>query len=294
MDRRATPPVRRSRARGRAAWATRVRRRRESFRAPGVAGCVTVGTSTPTYDLIIPLDGSAVHLDTSTYPLTAGFGYVWGASSVDLLGGSCDFSPYEPTHPARRAAAAASARLRLRITRGTDAVSLRIHGTHGPPKVVVHGPHGRDHHLAVERPREAAQGPLSARREQDGWDDRRDAGPSGRGNLDRQPGSGLRVLANDDRPGEPRRCPRRSERACSGRAGCAPCGWPTRCRWERRCDSSSARRASTTRSPRASAVVGARACPRCAPAPTRRSSARAIRFRPSSRARRSRARYRRS
>lgn len=65
----------------------------------GVAGCVTVGTSTPSYDLVIPLDGSAVHFDTSTYPLTAGFGYVWGASSVDLLGGSCDFSPYEPTPP---------------------------------------------------------------------------------------------------------------------------------------------------------------------------------------------------
>jgi hypothetical protein len=29
-----------------------------------------------------------------------------------------------------------------RSARGTDAVSLRIHGTHGPPKVVLHGPHG--------------------------------------------------------------------------------------------------------------------------------------------------------
>ena len=66
----------------------------------GVAGCVTVGTSTPTYDLIIPLDGSAPHLDTTTYSLTAGFGYVWGASTADLLGGSCDFSAYEPTRAA--------------------------------------------------------------------------------------------------------------------------------------------------------------------------------------------------
>ena len=107
----------------------------------GVAGCVTVGTSTPSYDLVIPLDGSAVHLDTSTYPLTAGFGYVWGASSVALLGGSCDFSPYEPTRPAGLAAAASS-RVGVRIAGNTDAVSLRIHGTHGPPKVVVHGPHG--------------------------------------------------------------------------------------------------------------------------------------------------------
>ena len=108
----------------------------------GVAGCVTVGTSTPTYDLIIPLDGRAPRLDTSTYPLTAGFGYVWGASTVDLLGGSCNFSPYEPTRAAADRAAGASARIRLRIARGTDAVSLRIHGTHGPPKVVLRGPHG--------------------------------------------------------------------------------------------------------------------------------------------------------
>ena len=108
----------------------------------GVAGCITVGTSTPTYDLIIPLDGSAPHLDTRTYALTAGFGYVWGASTVDLLGGSCDFSPYEPTQAAADRAAGASARIRLRIAGGTDAVSSRIHGTHGPPKVVLRGPHG--------------------------------------------------------------------------------------------------------------------------------------------------------
>lgn len=168
----------------------------------GVAGCVTVGTSTPSYDLVIPLDGSAVHFDTSTYPLTAGFGYVWGASSVDLLGGSCDFSPYEPTPPG------GSSRCGERGTSPGD------HARHGC-RVAAHPRHPRpaegrrprtarhDDHLPVERPREAAEGPLSARREQDGWDDRRDAGPSSRGNLDRQHGSGLRVLSNEDRPGDP-------------------------------------------------------------------------------------------
>lgn len=108
----------------------------------GVAGCVTVGTSTPTYNLIIPLDGGAPYLDTNTYDITAGFGYVWGASSVDMLGGSCDFSAYEPTQAAADRAAGASAGIRVRIAHGTDAVSLRIHGSHGPPKVVLRGPHG--------------------------------------------------------------------------------------------------------------------------------------------------------
>ena len=164
----------------------------------GVAGCVTVGTSTPTYDLIIPLDGSAPHLDTSTYPLTAGFGYVWGASTVDLLGGSCDFSPYEPTQAAADRAAASEC--------ATSPADRSRHGCRfaahprdpwaaegRPPRTAR-----RDDHLAVARPRDAAQGPLPARREQDEWDDQRDAGPSGRGNLDREPGSGLRLVADED------------------------------------------------------------------------------------------------
>src|SRR4029077_11067543 len=81
-------------------------------------------------------------LDTRTHSLTAGFGYIWGASSVDLLGGSCDFSAYQPTRPAGARAAAAGSRLGLRVARGTDAGGLRIHGTHGAPKVVVRGPRG--------------------------------------------------------------------------------------------------------------------------------------------------------
>jgi hypothetical protein len=107
----------------------------------GVAGCVVVGTSTPTYDLIIPLDGGPPHLDTSTYDLTAGFGHVWGTSTVDMLGGSCDFSAYEPARAAAAQTADATAS-RLRIARGTTAVALRIHGTDGPPKVILRGPGG--------------------------------------------------------------------------------------------------------------------------------------------------------
>lgn len=112
------------------------------FSSTGVAGCVTIGTSTPTYDLIIPLGGGKPHLDTSTYPITAGFGYVWGNKSVDLLGGSCDFSDYEPADAFSARAAGGNTQLRTKVASGTEAVALRIRGTHGPPRIVVHGPHG--------------------------------------------------------------------------------------------------------------------------------------------------------
>jgi hypothetical protein len=113
------------------------------FSSTGVAGCITIGTTTPTYDLIIPLDGGGPpYFDTSVYPITAGFGYVWGASSADLLGGSCDFSAYEPADAFSARAANGTTRLSTKVASGTEAVALRIHGTHGPPQIVVHGPHG--------------------------------------------------------------------------------------------------------------------------------------------------------
>jgi hypothetical protein len=112
------------------------------FSSTGVAGCVTVGGTTPTYDLIIPLDGSPPYLDQTVHPVTAGFGYVWGNKSVDLLGGSCDFSNYEPADAFSARAADGTTRLRTRIASGTEAVALRIHGTHGPPQIIVRGPHG--------------------------------------------------------------------------------------------------------------------------------------------------------
>ena len=54
----------------------------------------------------------------------------------------CDFSSYEPVQAAGARAAGARSGLRLTIARDTRAVSLRIHGTHGPPKIVLRGPHG--------------------------------------------------------------------------------------------------------------------------------------------------------
>ena len=112
------------------------------FSSTGVAGCVTIGTNSPTYDLIIPLGGGSPYLDTSVYPITAGFGYDWGASSVDLLGGSCDFSAYEPADAFSARAADGTTRLSTKVASGTEAVALRIHGSDGPPQIVVHGPNG--------------------------------------------------------------------------------------------------------------------------------------------------------
>jgi hypothetical protein len=112
------------------------------FSSTGVAGCITIGSTTPTYDLIIPLDGGSPYLDQSVYPITAGFGYVWGNKTVDLLGGSCDFSAYEPADAFSARAANGDTRLSTKVSSGTEAVALRIHGTHGPPQIVVHGPGG--------------------------------------------------------------------------------------------------------------------------------------------------------
>ena len=241
----------------------------------GVAGCITVGTSTPTYDLIIPLDGSAPHLDTRTYPLTAGFGYVWGASTVDLLGGSCDFSPYEPTPAAADRAAGASARIRLRVARGTDAVSLRIHGTHGPPKVVLLGPHGvtitspprtratlsKGHYVLVENKTNGTTNVMLVRPAAGTWTVSQAPGSESsptridRANLEVPPTFGARVLG------------KRGARTLRV-AYAVPVGTSVRL----------LERATgiITRSPRASMAAGARAYRRCATVPTRKSYARAF------------------
>jgi hypothetical protein len=110
----------------------------------GIAGCLTIGFSSPGIDLVIPLDGGSPHLGGPSEPITAGFGYDWGASTFQLLGGSCDFTAYEPTYPVASVARAAqaSAGYRLSIAPDTKAVALRIHGTNGPPRVVLRGPHG--------------------------------------------------------------------------------------------------------------------------------------------------------
>ena len=107
----------------------------------GIAGCITITSSYTSPDLVIGLDPLSIGFDKRTLFLTAGFGYRWEDSLPDLFANSCNFAPYSVTRSFARAAAV-GAPAAVRIARGTEAVSLRIHGSHGVPKVVLHGPGG--------------------------------------------------------------------------------------------------------------------------------------------------------
>ncbi|MEA2318931.1 MAG: hypothetical protein QOD44_3120 [Solirubrobacteraceae bacterium] len=122
----------------------------------GIAGCIDAGSITvyePAGSSTGPFGpgSTTVSLRKRVIQLKAGFGYRYG-ESVDLLGYSCDFSPYSATkvRPASVAgktvwnglARVAAATLTQRIAPRTKAATFRIHGTKGPPKVVVRGPGG--------------------------------------------------------------------------------------------------------------------------------------------------------
>jgi hypothetical protein len=107
----------------------------------GIAGCVTITSTYTSPDLVIGLDPLTVGFDKRTLYLTAGFGYRWHADWPDVFANSCDFAPYTQTRSFARAAGV-GATTTERVARGTIATTLRVHGTHGPPKVVLHGPHG--------------------------------------------------------------------------------------------------------------------------------------------------------
>lgn len=115
----------------------------------GIAGCLDLGTYTvflPSEVRPGPVWGSVTIVTRKQeIALKAGLGYRYGGT-VDLLGNSCDFAPYAATRSPATAAAAQSGAggtgLSQRIRRGTPAVTLRLHGSSGPPKVVVRGPGG--------------------------------------------------------------------------------------------------------------------------------------------------------
>lgn len=110
----------------------------------GVAGCFKAGSMSSTY--LVILDGPPyLKFVERTTSFSVGVGYKWGASSPDVLGSSCSFTPYDTPMPegagARAARQAANAALQ-QIAAGTEAVTLRYSGTNGPPKLVLTGPDG--------------------------------------------------------------------------------------------------------------------------------------------------------
>ncbi len=107
----------------------------------GVAGCITITSSFQSPDLVITLGSPpTIGFAHDTLSLNAGFGYRWGASWPDVFANSCDLSGYQPTRPFARDSRAGM--IGERVPRGLTALTWRIHGSHGVPKVVIHGPHG--------------------------------------------------------------------------------------------------------------------------------------------------------
>jgi hypothetical protein len=111
----------------------------------GVAGCIDAGSITidvPSNAKEGPFGFGSISFTTrkETIYLKAGFGYKFGSGKVNLLGNSCDLTPYDAARSASAHSAAAG--ISEKVARGEQAAALRIHGTNGPPKVVVHGPGG--------------------------------------------------------------------------------------------------------------------------------------------------------
>ncbi len=108
---------------------------------------------------------------------------------------------------ARPARSAAGGTLGSGSRAGTKAVSLRIHGTDGPPKVVLRGPDGTTITSPASSAREAAQGPVPARGEPDGRDDERAARQARRRRRGRSRPPWRGVDADQGRPRELRDAP---------------------------------------------------------------------------------------
>jgi hypothetical protein len=111
----------------------------------GVAGCIDAGSITidvPTNAHEGPFGFGSISFTTrkQTIYLKAGFGYRFDTGKVDLLGNSCDLTPYSAARSA--VVRAAGAAISERVAAGVPAVAFRVHGTNGPPKIVVRGPGG--------------------------------------------------------------------------------------------------------------------------------------------------------
>jgi hypothetical protein len=107
----------------------------------GAAGCITAGSMDDTY--LVILDHSPyLKFVTRTTTFSIGFGYTWNTGALDLLGSSCNFSPYTAVKPTAARARRAADGVIQTIKPDTTAISLRYHGTNGPPKLALTGPDG--------------------------------------------------------------------------------------------------------------------------------------------------------
>jgi hypothetical protein len=112
----------------------------------GVAGCLSAGTIT--YSTIVQDSDWAwyapwrVHTETREVHLQAGFGYHWHASSVSILGTSCDMGPFHEVRGTKALAAKPAAGAGFVVTAHTQAMSVRARGLSGPPKLLITGPGG--------------------------------------------------------------------------------------------------------------------------------------------------------
>jgi hypothetical protein len=75
--------------------------------------------------------------------LQAGFGYRYATKEFDLLGNSCDISPWEATQPASDVAAAASASRSFTVPSGATVYGVRLDGAGAAPAVTLVGPGGQ-------------------------------------------------------------------------------------------------------------------------------------------------------
>lgn len=96
--------------------------------------------------------------------VSLGAGYLWGAPSIQWIGGACDFSPYRTLATAAQAGGVRT----LQVKAGEKAVSYRFTGQGGPPRFTLTGPKGEklvipadgssvqnDRFMAIQQPADA-------------------------------------------------------------------------------------------------------------------------------------------
>ncbi|HWF55022.1 MAG TPA: PKD domain-containing protein [Solirubrobacteraceae bacterium] len=86
----------------------------------GIAGCIGIGSG--------------------AFSISAGAGYLWASKQVSLMAGSCSVGAFEATQTADIAAAGGAKS--VTVAKGQAGAAWQIHGTSGPPQVVITGPHG--------------------------------------------------------------------------------------------------------------------------------------------------------